>query len=231
VRRILRTTGLEAHEVRSSLWDLVREGEVVLDSHTLGTDIIIRCNKGLLDETKRHISTIEEKVRDRLGDYIYGTDSETLEKVVGYLLSLRGMWLGVAESCTGGLLMDHLTNVPGSSNYLRGGVVAYSEEVKIKLLGVPKELIEREGVVSGDVALGMANGIVKLLSVDLGVGITGVAGPTGGDERHPVGEAFIALVSKGRNLVRRFRFSGNREEIKLKVTQAALDMIRRELIQ
>jgi nicotinamide-nucleotide amidase len=223
VKKVLKTTGLEIHRVRSSLWDLIVEEKIKLDSHLLGVDIII-------DQPQAKVPSIEEKIRSRLGDYIYGMDEETLEKVVGYLLSLQGLLLGVAESCTGGLLMNRITNVPGSSNYLRGGVVAYSEEIKTKLLSVPKKLIEEKGVVNEDVALEMASGVKKLLSVDIGVAITGIAGPGGGDKIHPVGEVFIALVLKEKRLVKRFRFSGNREEIKLKATQAALDMVRRELI-
>lgn len=224
VKRILRTTGLEPHKVKFSLWDLVKEEVVALDPHPLGVDIIIK-------KPKMGSYDIEEEVRARLGTYIYGVEGETLEKVVGYLFYLRGLWLGVAESCTGGLLMNRLTNVPGSSNYLRGGIVAYSVEVKRRLLGIPTELIEKEGVVSRGVALGMAKGIMDLLSTDIGVGITGVAGPEGGDEDHPIGEVFIALASKEKGLVERFRFSGTREEIKLKATQSALDMMRRELLE
>lgn len=134
----------------------------------------------------------------------------------------------MAESCTGGLLAHLLTNVAGSSNYFIGGVVAYSPAAKIKLLKVKKEVIDTKGIVSKDVALAMAKGVRALLDTDLGVGITGFAGPTGGEgsANAPVGTVCIGLYSLCGETTREFFFTGSREEIKAKAAQSALELIK-----
>jgi PncC family amidohydrolase len=137
----------------------------------------------------------------------------------------RGLTVATAESCTGGLVAHLLTEVPGSSAYVRGGVVAYADEVKRAELAVPAEVLAAHGAVSAQVALAMAEGVRGRLGTDLGVGVTGVAGPDGGSEAKPVGLAYVAVAGVGPTVVRRFLWSGNRGENKRASAGAALEML------
>ena len=165
-----------------------------------------------------------------LGPDVFTTSGETLEQVVGRLLASGGMRIAVAESCTGGLVTSRLTDVPGSSGYVQQAVVAYSNEAKTALLGVPAELIARHGAVSDEVARAMAEGVRARGQVDVGVGVTGIAGPGGGSAEKPVGMVVIAVAAPGETRARVFRFIGEREQVKRQASQAALDMVRRLLI-
>lgn len=156
-------------------------------------------------------------------------DPESPEERIGRLLRERGWRLATAESCTGGLIAHRITNVPGSSDYFESGVVTYSNEAKMELLKVPEETIRTYGAVSSKTAIAMAEGIRKLRKTEMGLGVTGIAGPTGGTAVKPVGLVYIALSSPVRVECREFRFDGERETIKLKASEAALDMIRRQL--
>jgi nicotinamide-nucleotide amidase len=164
-----------------------------------------------------------------LGADLVSTDGTTLEAVVGHLLRSRGWWVALAESCTGGLATSRLTDVPGSSAYVERSVVAYSNRAKIELLGVPDALIAAHGAVSEPVALAMAAGIRQRAGVDIGVAITGIAGPGGGSEQKPVGTVCIA-VDDGRSRVRTFTFPGGREMVKAMSANWAIDMLRRHLL-
>jgi nicotinamide-nucleotide amidase len=164
-----------------------------------------------------------------LGEYIFSRRNETLEQVVGELLKLRGYTLATAESCTGGLLAGRITDVPGSSEYFLEGVVSYSNEAKIDLLGVPKELIEKHGAVSEEVASAMAAGVRKRAGSTFGVGITGIAGPGGASEEKPVGLVYIALADDTQTTARKFVFPGDRQFIRTLSVNAALDIIRRRI--
>ncbi len=153
-----------------------------------------------------------------------------MEQVVGDLLRARGYTIAAAESCTGGLLTSRLTDVPGSSSYVRASVVAYAYEDKTSLLGVPKELIETHGAVSEQVAVAMAEGIRARTGADVAIGITGIAGPGGGTPTKPVGTVVIAVIVPGSPLyVRTYTFMGGRAMIKFQASQAALDRVRRAL--
>jgi nicotinamide-nucleotide amidase len=164
-----------------------------------------------------------------LGRDVYSTDGRALEAVVGDLLVERGLRIGVAESCTGGLIASRLTDIPGSSRYVDQAVVVYSNEAKTQLLDVPAELIREHGAVSEPVGLAMADGIKAKARADVGVGVTGIAGPTGGTPEKPVGTVVVAVVSNDDRRVRTFRFFGDREQVKFQASQAALDMVRRML--
>jgi nicotinamide-nucleotide amidase len=177
---------------------------------------------------------LDEAVHDVigvLGPDAYSTDGRTMEQVVGDLLVERGLRIGVAESCTGGLVTSRLTDVPGSSRYVDRSVVSYSNEAKIDLLGVPADLIAAHGAVSEPVALAMADGIRARAHVDVGVGVTGIAGPTGGTPEKPVGTVAIAAVTSSATRSRVFRFMGEREQVKFQASQSALDMVRRMLLE
>ena len=165
-----------------------------------------------------------------LGPDLVSTDGAVLEAVVGDLLRARGWWVAFAESCTGGLATSRMTDVPGSSAYVERSVVVYSNRAKIELLGVPEQLIADHGAVSEPVALAMAAGIRKRAGVNIGIGITGIAGPGGGSEHKPVGTVCIA-VDGGEGKVRTFRFPGGREMVKAMSANWAIDMLRRYLIK
>jgi nicotinamide-nucleotide amidase len=165
-----------------------------------------------------------------LGNDVFSVDGRAMEQVVGDLLRAKGQSVAVAESCTGGLLLSRLTDVPGSSAYVMGGVVVYSNELKTRLAGVPAGLIVEHGAVSEPVARALAEGIRAYAQADIGVGITGIAGPGGGTPQKPVGTVVIAVAAPGAAAgVRTFAFAGGRAQIKLFATQAALDMVRRVL--
>lgn len=150
---------------------------------------------------------------------------------IGRILTERQLTIGIAESCTGGLISHQFTNAPGSSNYFMGGVVAYSNEVKIKVLGVRPEVIQRFGAVSEETAKAMAIGITGLLETDVGLGVTGIAGPSGGTKEKPVGLVYIALSFRGKVTIRKFNFTGERIEIKNQTATEALRLIEEEAIK
>jgi nicotinamide-nucleotide amidase len=166
---------------------------------------------------------------DVLGPDVYSIDGRLLEAVVGDLLVERGLRIAVAESCTGGLITSRLTDVPGSSRYVDQSIVVYSNEAKTQLLDVPAELIREHGAVSEPVGLAMAEGIKVKAHAGVGVGVTGIAGPTGGSADKPVGTVVVAAVTDSERRVRTFRFFGERELVKFQASQAALDMVRRML--
>ena len=171
-----------------------------------------------------------EEIRQVLPNDLFSSDGRSMEEVVGTELRERGWRIALAESCTGGLATSRLTDVAGSSDYVERSVVVYSNASKIDLLGVPAALIEQHGAVSEPVAEAMARGIRTRAQVDVGVGITGIAGPGGGSEAKPVGMVCIAVVSD-ETLVRTFRFPGNRELVKTFAAFTAIDMVRRVLVK
>ncbi|MEQ1573422.1 MAG: competence/damage-inducible protein A [Vicinamibacterales bacterium] len=164
-----------------------------------------------------------------LGGDVFSTEGHELERVLGDLLVARALRIAVAESCTGGLIASRLTDVPGSSRYLERGVVAYSNEAKTELLGVNADIIAEHGAVSEPVALAMANGIRSRARVDVGVGVTGIAGPDGGTPEKPVGTVVVAAATADWSRSRVFHFAGDRAQVKFQASQAALDMVRRML--
>ena len=149
----------------------------------------------------------------------------TLEKKIGNILQERSLTLGLAESCTGGLLANRITDVPGSSAYFMAGLVTYSNEAKSKFLLVPDKIIARHGAVSNIVAQRMAKGIRAAAGVDIGLSITGIAGPVGGSPEKPVGTVFVALATKKEIFARKFLFSGNRREVRKRSSEEALTML------
>lgn len=176
----------------------------------------------LLDEVSPQL----EKV---LGQHVFSNTGESMEEVVGKSLHSRGATVAVAESCTGGLLAQRITSVSGSSSYFLGGVVCYSNEIKKDWVGVSPQDLEAHGAVSSVVAKDMAERVRERAGSTLGVGITGIAGPTGGTAEKPVGLVYMAVAEPGRTQVLEKRFPGNRENIRWQASQTALDMIRRAL--
>ncbi len=176
------------------------------------------------------VDELADKLEEELGDYVFSDNGDSIEQIVGYYLQMRHATLAVAESCTGGLLAERLTSLSGSSRYFIGGAVVYSNELKTKFAGVPAELINKYGAVSKETAIALAEGIRTNCGASLGIGITGVAGPTGGTPEKPVGLVFHALASESGTEVVERKFPGDRRRIRSFATMQALDMLRRKLM-
>jgi nicotinamide-nucleotide amidase len=176
------------------------------------------------------VDEVADAVEEELDDAVYSNNGQSLEQIVGYWLQMRNATLAVAESCTGGLLAERITSVSGSSRYFAGGAVVYSNALKTEFAGVPGDMIERHGAVSREVAAALAEGIRYRCEATLGLGITGVAGPTGGSEQKPVGLVFHALASDGGTEVIQRNFPGDRSRIRRLASTLALDMVRKQLM-
>lgn len=239
VRRILRIFGLTESQVSEHVKAVPYDGRCV----TIGFLPVFPENHLTITArstvSRRHAEEIAQEtagaMRAVLGDRVFGQDDQTLESVVGGMLIGRGCTVAAAESCTGGLLSQRLTAIPGSSSYFLRGVVTYSNESKTELLGVDPALIADFGAVSDAVASAMARGIKESSSADLGVSITGIAGPSGGTREKPVGTVFIGMAfdDAGALSVRShgYRFHGDRARVRLIASEMALEWIRRFLIR
>jgi competence/damage-inducible protein CinA-like protein len=194
-----------------------------------GIEIHLRAGAPTDEEADALLAELGDKIEGPLGDHVISSKGETIEQVVGMYLVLKQKTLAAAESCTGGLLSERLTRVPGSSNFFLGGAVCYSNELKTKLAGVPEALLEEHGAVSKSVAQALAEGIRRRTGASIGVGITGIAGPSGGTPEKPVGMVLIGLSDEQSTQVREFRFPGNRERVRWLASQAALEIVRRRL--
>ncbi|MHB9133494.1 MAG: competence/damage-inducible protein A [Armatimonadota bacterium] len=178
------------------------------------------------EEAQRLIEPVERRIRERTGQYIYGVDEETLELVVGRMLRERGLTLAVAESCTGGLLGGRLTDIAGSSEYFLGGIIAYSNAVKSASLLVAPRTLAAQGAVSEQTACEMASGVQQTLGADIGISITGIAGPGGGTEEKPVGLIYIGIACPGQpSRAERYQLWGDRPTIRARAVQQALVLL------
>ena len=183
-----------------------------------------------LEAAQARVDELVEKIEEKLGNCVFSDNGDSMEQIVGYYLQMRNATLAVAESCTGGLLAERITSVSGSSRYFVGSAVVYSNQWKMAFAGVPAELIEKHGAVSREVAAALAEGIRNRSGATLGVGITGVAGPTGGTDAKPVGLVFHALASDAGTEVAERKFAGDRKRIRWFASQQAMDMVRRKLM-
>jgi nicotinamide-nucleotide amidase len=186
--------------------------------------------KDSMEAAQQRVDELAGKIEDELEDAVYSSKGESLEQIVGYYLQMRGATLAVAESCTGGLLADRITSISGSSRYFLGGVVVYSNELKTKFADVPATLIAKHGAISAEVAGALAVGIRRRCQATFGVGITGVAGPTGATPEKPVGLVYHALASENGTQVEERNFTGDRKRVRWFASQQALDMVRRKLM-
>lgn len=218
----IRLTGIMESALYDQVKDLLNDNivKVAFLPGFLGVDV------RLMSRDKDSLLELSGQFFDRLGNYVYAEDWETLEDAVGRLLIERGLTLATAESCTGGLLGNRITNVAGSSEYYLGGIVSYSDSAKMNLLGVSNETLKEFGAVSEETAQEMALGARRVLQSDVGVSITGIAGPTGGTEDKPVGLVYIAVDVAGDVAVRKFVFSEDRRYNKELSAQAALNLVR-----
>ena len=218
----IRLTGIMESALYDQVKDLLNDNivKVAFLPGFLGVDV------RLMSRDKDSLLELSGQFFDRLGNYVYAEDWETLEDAVGRLLIERGLTLATAESCTGGLLGNRITNVAGSSEYYLGGIVSYSDSAKMNLLGVSQDTLKKFGAVSEETAQEMAAGARRVLQSDVGVSITGIAGPTGGTEDKPVGLVYIAVDVAGDVAVRKFVFSEDRRYNKELSAQAALNLVR-----
>jgi len=227
VRRILKIIGMPESTVDEQLGPFYKKHGIpftILASH--GEVQIHLQADGDRAESGRTIAAMEAELRETFGERMFGVDDDSIEEVVGRLLTNAGATLSTAESCTGGLLASRLTDVAGSSRYFVGGAVAYSAQLKLSITGVDPANIAAHGEVSEQVARDMASGVRRRFNTTYGVGITGIAGPGGGSDEKPVGTVHISVASESEVKHRKALFSGSRELIKYHSTQAALDMLR-----
>jgi len=225
----IKVVGLVEARVNSIVKDLLSIGpETTLGIYVHLGEVELKINSKARNEriAGREIEKIEKKIRKRLGKYIYGTDDESLEFVIGKMLAGRRKTLAIAESATGGLIANRITNISGSSRYFKTGIIAYSNKAKEDLLAVPADKIKKYGAVSKEVALLMAKGMKGFSKANLSLGVTGIAGPKGRTKAKPAGLVYIAVVTGKKKAVKEYRFTGNREEIKQQASTAALDLIR-----
>jgi competence/damage-inducible protein CinA-like protein len=228
--RDLRITGLPESEVDqrvSPLYAQYPDTETTILTSPAGTQLHPRIWSDDAAAAETLLDELVERMALALGEHLFSTRGEALEEVVARVLTENRATIAVAESCTGGMLAERLTNVPGSSAYFLGGVVCYSNELKTSFLGVLPELIEAKGAVSSEVALALADGIRKRTGATLGVGITGIAGPTGGTPEKPVGLVHIGIADEHGPREKSFHFPADRDRIRQLATQTALDTVRR----
>ncbi len=238
-RRVVRTTG----QTESHIDERVKPVYRLWRAHAMPIDTTILASLGQIDlhlslvsanrvEAHAALDAAVAELRTQLGSLVVSTDGRSLPAVVGELLTERRATLSVAESCTGGLITSRLTDVAGSSTYVRGGWTVYSNAAKVALLGVDPDLIDAYGAVSEPVAEAMAQGAQTKLDVDFGLSVTGIAGPGGGTPEKPVGTVCLALAGRtGSSRVRRLALPGDRERVKFQASQAALDLLRRALLR
>lgn len=230
-RRALRTTGISESALFERLSDLGRQDCLAYLPQGTGVDVCITVKDADAETVEATLDEIAGGIRARVDAFIYGEDDEKLEEVVGRRLRALGWKIAVAESCTGGLVASRLTDIPGSSDYFDRGVVTYSNRSKIEVLGVPEETLARNGAVSAETASAMAVGIREASGVDLGLAVTGIAGPSGGSAEKPVGLVFVGLCTEEGTIARRFDFTGDRVGNKERTAQAALEMLRQRLLR
>jgi nicotinamide-nucleotide amidase len=227
-RRVVKLAGLTESAAEEALRPYYErhEGERVIVLAARGEIHVHLMAEGDADDAYPRLTEMEKHLRELFGDRVFGLDHETLESTVGKLLTGRGETVSTAESCTGGLLGSRITDVSGSSAYYIGGAVAYSQQAKLFLIGIDPATIEKHGEVSEEVAIEMAQGVRRRFGTTYGMGITGIAGPTGGTAAKPVGTVHVAVAGRDAFRHKRFLFTGSRELVKHYSVQVALDMLR-----
>jgi len=231
--RLIRTTGLPESEIAEIVGQLGRRlarTDVAYLPSVTGVDLKVIGRGQTPLEAEKTAESSQAKIAAKLEPYVYARGDESLEKVVGYLLSMGDATLSVAESCTGGRLGWRMTRVPGSSDYFKGGVIVYSDELKKRLVGVKAGTLKKLGAVSPETAVEMATGVRTKCATDWGLAITGVAGPGGGTDDKPVGTVFVAVAGDRGDRVRELHLEGGRGSIRRAAVQAALELLRRSLL-
>jgi nicotinamide-nucleotide amidase len=229
---LLRTFGMGESTLEAELRDLARDGDVDLGFRTAFPDNFLRpvARAQSAAEADRRIAQVVQAIRAKLGPILFGEGDDSMESVAGRLLAEAGKTVATAESCTGGLIAERITDVPGSSRYFLGGIVAYSNEAKVSQLGVPADLIERAGAVSEPVVRAMAEGARARFGSDFALATSGISGPDGGTADKPVGLVWLALAEDGGTHADSFVFALDRSRHRGLTSQVALDWIRRRLL-
>jgi competence/damage-inducible protein CinA-like protein len=231
--RVLRVAGMGESAVDEKIAPIYTKYEnpqttILFNSSEI--EIHLRAHGRTEADAETLLDDLSLKIEKELGNAAFSFRGETMEEVVGRRLAMTEFTLSVAESCTGGLIAQRLTSVPGSSKYFIEGCVTYSNESKVRLLGVDKKVIKEFGAVSQQVARDMARGVRHRAKTDFGLAVTGIAGPGGGTEEKPVGLVYIALADEAHTEHRKLTIPGDRELVRWRASQAALDMLRRRLI-
>jgi len=232
-RRILRVAGMGESAVDEKIAPIYTKYEnpqttILFNSSEI--EVHLRAYGRTEADAETLLDDLSLRIERALGNSVFSFRGETMEEVIGRRLTVTGFTLAVAESCTGGLIAERLTRVPGSSTYFLEGVVTYSNEAKTRLVGVDKKIIKEFGAVSSQVARDMARGVRHHAKTDFGLAVTGIAGPGGGTEEKPVGLVYIALADDAHTEHKRLMLPGDRELIRWRASQAALDLLRRRLI-
>jgi nicotinamide-nucleotide amidase len=225
------TYGISESGLDEAVAGLIKPDEARVSFRASFPQISLRVSvEGLPGEAQTRLDELSQRVRDKISEFVYGEGDLTMEEVVGRLLTERHLTLAIAESSTGGMIGHRITNIPGASNYLLADLVTYSDESKIKLLGVSQKTLADHGAVSEECVLEMAAGVRKTAGADIGVATSGIAGPGGGTREKPVGTVCIALAADGFKASRTYKMWGTRDWIKTLASQVALDWIRRYLL-
>ena len=231
--RVLKITGMGESQCDARVAPIYKRFTEVQTTILAGAGEIqlhLRSRAASSEAAQKRVDQLVEEIEQELGDFVFSDNGDSLEQIVGYYLQMRNATLAVAESCTGGLVAERITSISGSSRYFLGGAVVYSNQLKTGFADVPADLIAKHGAVSREVASALADGIRKRCGTTLGIGVTGVAGPTGGTVEKPVGLVFHALSSDRGTEVAERNFPGDRKRIRWFASQQALDMIRRKLM-
>jgi nicotinamide-nucleotide amidase len=233
VRKTLLTTGIAESTLFERLGDineLLGDSKLAFLPSQFGVRLRITSEAESEEAAQNKIIEIEQKIRSKAGRFIYGKEDELLEEVIGKILKERGLTLAVAESCTGGLISNMLTNVSGSSAYFERGIVSYSNIAKVEILKVNEDMIVENGAVSIEVVRQMAEGVKAISGTDLGLATTGIMGPTGATADKPVGLVYIGICDEKVCTAKEFQFGDNRLLNKQRAAQAALELLRRHLL-
>ncbi|HAK42194.1 MAG TPA: competence/damage-inducible protein A [Clostridium sp.] len=233
VSKVLRVVGVGESLAAEMIGNLIDSINPTVAPYAKNSEMVFRITAKANSEIEANklIEPVENEIRNILGDNIYGEGEVTLEDVIGEMLVNRGLTISTAESCTGGMVSSRLINYPGISQSLLEGVVTYSNEAKMNRINVKKEILEKFGAVSHEVALQMAEGVAKTSGADIGISTTGVAGPGGGTAEKPVGRVYVGLYYKGKITTKELNLVGDRQKIREKATINILDMLRRELLK
>ncbi|HEY3423350.1 MAG TPA: competence/damage-inducible protein A, partial [Negativicutes bacterium] len=229
ISRVLHTYGIGESALEGKIKDfiltqsnptialLARQGEIIVRLTAKGATEV---------EAKKLIAELELAIQQRIGEYIFGADDDSMEVVIGRILADKQLTVALAESCTGGLVTSRITDIPGSSAYLTGSIVCYHNEIKVEDTGVPPQIIAEYGAVSEQTANCMAAGVRKKFNTDIGIGITGIAGPDGATPNKPVGLVFVAIDGSAGPQCQQYHFLGQRTDIKYRTSQSALNLLR-----
>ena len=220
----------QADKLLAPIYTTYKDVETTILAHAGDIQLTLLCSRSDQESAQLRVDELASRMEEALDDWLYSSQGESLEQIVLYYLGLRQATLAVAESCTGGLIAQRITSVPGSSRSFLGGAVVYSNQLKISFANVAPDLIAQHGAVSEEVAKALASGIRQRTGATIGLGVTGIAGPSGGTEDKPVGLVYIAVSDAQKTDVLEHTFRGSRTRVREWTATQALDLIRRRLM-